>query len=264
MKFPARFISWIKACVTSAMLSVKVNGSLEGYFNAKSGLRQGDPISPYLFVIAMEVFSACIAKCTTGNNFKYHWGTKQVGLTHLTFADDIMMFCYGNDDSIQALMDGIRLFSNISGLIPNRDKSFAFFCNVPTAVEDLALNISGFQRGYLPITYLGLPLISTKLKARDCQPLVLRLCRRIEIWTCRFLSFAGRLQLIKAILFSIQGYWAAYLFLPKGVIKRIQSVLANFLWGGTSTSSKHHKVSWSDCCLPKNEGGLGIKSLEKM
>lgn len=209
----------------------------------------------------MEVLSACIKNATSNVNFKFHWGAKQLRISHLTFADDVLLFCYANEHSIAALMEGISSFSGISGLYPNKGKCSAFFCNVPTNIVNFALELTGFQKSTLPITYLGLPLISGKLNSRDCLPLVLKLCRRIEVWTCRFLSFAGRLQLIKSVLFSIQGYWSAYLFLPKGVLKKIQGILANFFWGGTSSSTKQHKVAWSDVCMPIAEGGLGIRNL---
>lgn len=76
--------------------SVKVNGTLEGFFNAKSGLRQGqgDPISPYLFVIAMEVLTACLQRTTASNDFKFHWHTKDLSISHLIFADDVMLYSW--------------------------------------------------------------------------------------------------------------------------------------------------------------------------
>lgn len=149
----------------------------------------------------------------------------------------------------------------MSGLRANPDKSLCFFCNVPSDIVNFALSLSGFQQGTLPIKYLGLPLITSTLTTSDCAPLVQRLCARIDSWTTKFLRHTGRLQLIKAVLFNIQGYWSAYVFLPKGVLKTIQSYLARFLWGGKYNETSQHKVAWSDCCLKKEEGGLGIRDL---
>lgn len=72
MQFPVKFVEWIKSCVTTSRLSVKVNGALEGFFKARTGLRQGDPLSPYLFVLAMEVLTACVDRAISSNQFSYH------------------------------------------------------------------------------------------------------------------------------------------------------------------------------------------------
>lgn len=95
MEFSAVFIDWVMTCITSCMLSVKINGALEGYFPARCGLRQGDPISPYLFVISMEVLTAYIKVTTTSPEFKYHWKSSSPAITHLVFADDILLFAKG-------------------------------------------------------------------------------------------------------------------------------------------------------------------------
>lgn len=261
MGFPQKFLNWVRACITSSMLSIKINGVLEGYFKSESGLRQGDPLSPYLFVLAMEVLTACIRKFTCSVDFKHHLGTKELDLSHLIFADDVLLFSKGDLTSVKLLMEGVHLFSSISGLQLNLSKCSVFFSKLPDEIRINILEHTGFTEGSLPITYLGLPLISGKLNSRCCTPLVQRLCDRIDKWTCRFLSIAGRLQLIKSILFAIQGYWSMYLFLPKNVLKKIQQLLANFLWGGTASNSVQHKVSWEDCCLPMSEGGLGIRNV---
>lgn len=172
MGFPTVFIDWFMICIRSCMISLKINGSLEGFFKAQSGLRQGDPMSPYLFVIAMEVLTACLAKTTASPDFKHHWQTKKLSITHITFADDVLLFCYGNEPSINLLMEGVRTFSSISGLQPNQSKSSCFFSSMKESVIQHTLEMTGFQRGCLPIKYLGLPLLSTQLYKRDCNALI--------------------------------------------------------------------------------------------
>lgn len=262
MGFPTKFIEWIKECVTTTMFSIKLNGYLEGFFKGESGLRQGDPLSPYLFVLAMEVFSACITKCTAELGFKYHWRTAEVNLHHIIFADDVFLFNRGESNSVSILMK-VQSFASLSGLVPNREKSTCFFANVNNTVMEDILVTTGFSRGTLPICYLGLPLITTKLVSRDCVSLVSKLCHGMEMWTAIFLNFSGRLQLIKSIIASIVGYWRMYVFLPKGVLKVINRMMFKFLWGGfyKPTGKCHYKVRWEDCYKPKGDGGLGIKNL---
>ena len=67
--------------------------------------------------------------------------------------------------------------------------------------------------------------------------------------------------MIKSVLFSVQVYWASVFILPKAVLKQIQATLRNFLWKGPDLLGGGHKVAWSEICLPKEEGGLGVKDL---
>lgn len=261
MGFPLTFVNWVMSCIGSCMISIKVNGSLEGYFQAGSGLRQGDPLSPYLFVIAMEVFSAFMKKATEKPGFQFHWKTKELGISHLIFADDVMLFCHGHITSINLVLDAVHEFSSVSGLHTNKDKSQCFLANVDDNTRSHAIAKSGFQLGRLPIKYLGLPLITTKLTSRDCTPLIMNLSSRIDSWVNKSLNHAGRLQLIKVVLFGIQGYWSSHLSLPKFALKKIQSLFVNYLWSGSCTSVKQVKVSWHECCYPKSEGGLGLRDL---
>lgn len=173
MAFPDRFIGWVKQCVTSSMISLKINGSLEGFFSSKSGLRQGCPLSPYLFVIAMQVLTCYLTQDLENDvNFNYHWRTKEIKLSHLIFAGDLFLFCRGDRYSISAILASVHRFSAASGLFPNPLKSQCFFSNVNTEIIDSTIQRSGFQIGTFPIKYLGLPLISSRLKKEDCIPLV--------------------------------------------------------------------------------------------
>ena len=158
-------------------------------------------------------------------------------------------------------MDSVFRFSKCSGLKLNNEKCQAFFCSVPEDIILSTIQTYGFARGALPITYLGLPLITSRLTKNMCAPLITRLCKRIDGWSVRVLRYSGRVQLITSVLQGIQGYWSMYLFLPNGVLKCIQSILAKFLWGGSLEGPCLYKVAWVDCCLTKQEGGLGIRDL---
>lgn len=261
MRFPEIFIEWVMSCISGCMLSVKVNGSLEGFFKARSGLRQGDPMSLYLFVLSMEVLSSVLRRQTAMPGFKFHWATKDLAISHLVFADDILMFCYGDSSSVESLLQGLNFFASCSGLIPNVHKSQCFFSSMNSDIVDHILSISGFQQGSLPIKYLGLPLLSTRLNYRDCMPLIVRIKARIDSWSNKSLNHAGRFQLIQVVLFGMLNFWTSHLFLPKAVIKSLQSLFVKFLWGGSSSNSKMAKVAWSACCFPKREGGLGFRDI---
>ncbi|GAV92767.1 zf-RVT domain-containing protein, partial [Cephalotus follicularis] len=123
------------------------------------------------------------------------------------------------------------------------------------------LNLTKFRQGILPVKYLGLPLITSRLTKRDCTPLIENILARVNSWTSRSLSYAGRLQLIKSTLASMQVFWCSTFLLPAAAIKDCERILRNFLWGNSGTTSKRSLVKWTNVCLPRQEGGLGLKSL---
>jgi len=259
---PQCMITWIKICISTAHYTINMNGELHGFFKSTRGLRQGDPLSPYLFVLAMEGLGGILRNATQDTSFRYHWHCKPNSITHLCFADDLMLFCNADTNSVGILKSCLDRFSQLSGLTINRAKSFLYLSGINRELQHEIQQQLGFQQGILPVKYLGVPLISTRLTHADCLPLVERIISRIKLWTSASLTYAGRLQLIQAVLFSIQVYWSSMFILPCATIRKIESILASFLWKGASLSSNGSKVSWSSICYPLQEGGLGIKSLK--
>ncbi|XP_059670944.1 uncharacterized protein LOC132316489 [Cornus florida] len=131
----------------------------------------------------MQVFSSIIDSTIASNPFKFHWRCKELGLTHLIFVDDVMLFCHGSPPSVQSLLLATNIFANVSGLRVNHNKSTVFLTGVPPNVESEILDLVGFEKGCLPIRYLGVPLISTMLKAHDCKALTDKITSRITHWT---------------------------------------------------------------------------------
>lgn len=89
---PDRFINWISICITTPTFSVSVNCNIGGFFKSSRGIRQGDTLSPYLFVLVMEVFFKLIETLYSSAQIGYHPNTTTLSISHLMFADDVMIF----------------------------------------------------------------------------------------------------------------------------------------------------------------------------
>ena len=262
--FPSKFISWIAECISTSRFSVSINGELVGFFGSTRGLRQGDPISASLFVLVMDALSTLIDNRVTSNsNFKYHWICEKTKTTHLCFADDLILFGGDSVHSADLLRRALLDFSTASGLSPNIDKSSIFIAGSNPLYKEAVVSLFGYLLGSLPVRYLGIPLLSSKLTAADCMELVDRITARIRSWTTKFLSYAGRLQLIQSVLFGIHSFWASLLLLPKSIILRIERIIRAYLWRGNDDRGGGAKVAWDDVTCPKQEGGLGLRSLEE-
>jgi len=261
-RFPQWIITRIMACVRTPRFSISINGELHGFFPGGRGLRQGDPMSPYLFTLIMEIFSGILNRRSSAKEFKYFWRCKSSKLTHLFFADDVFLFCQADWKSATILKRSLDIFSSWSGLLPNKEKSDIFLSGGDPSLRSRILLAFGFQEGKLPVRYLGVPIISKRLSKGDCVQLIDRITSRVRSWSHRFLSFAGRLQLIRSVLHAIQSYWTSVFTLPASVILGIENILRRFLWKGTSLATGGVKVAWADICLPREEGGLGIRSIK--
>lgn len=262
LNFPVQFIRLIMSCLSTAMFSINVNGKPEGFFPGKRGMRQGDPISPYLFVIVMEYFSRLLMSLDQDREFKHHRGCKALRLTHLSFADDLMMFCKGDRNSAIKMKAVFDQFSAVSGLKANLDKSCIFFCGVAEEVKGHLAAQLKIPSVTLPVRYLGVPLIPGRLKARDCKPLVEKIRGKLQNWTTKYLSFAGRCQLLKSVIMHMQVYWSMAFMLPRAVMQEIEQMCNRFLWSGKIDKKAITMVAWKKVCLPKCEGGLGLKQMQ--
>ncbi|GJX27994.1 RNA-directed DNA polymerase, eukaryota, reverse transcriptase zinc-binding domain protein, partial [Tanacetum coccineum] len=227
--FPSSMIQWIMVCISTPKFSICVNGERFGYFKRGRGLRQGDPISPYLFTLIMEVLNMFLKdEIAKERNFKYHFGCKKLKITHLCFADDLLVLSHGDTISISTIKRALEKFSKVFGLHPNMSKSTIFCGSLSEELRDEILSILLFQIGKLPVRYLGVPLMDKKIGVKDCKSLVDKVRKKLGDWKNKSLSYAGRGQLIASVL----------------------------------SSMGKAKVAWKDVYMPKEQGGLGIKPLE--
>ncbi|KAL0292780.1 UNVERIFIED_CONTAM: hypothetical protein Sradi_6973800 [Sesamum radiatum] len=257
--FPSQFISWVEQCVTTAAFSIALNGCLYGFFCRFTGLRQGDPISPYLFVLVMEILHVLLRlRIQPEGAFHYHWKCSVLGIINLCFADDVLIFCAGDISSVRLITEVLEEFARLSGLRINPSKSTIILSKSVQRDRQNILNLVGFQEGNLPIKYLGVPLTASRLTVADCRPILEKVSARLAGWAHLNLSLAGRAQLLKSVLASLHMYWSSVFLLPKSIIKIIEQRMRSFLWQGVSGSGLA-KVAWDQVCKTKEEGGLGIR-----
>ena len=121
---------------------------------------------------------------------------------------------------------------------------------------------TGMSQGSLQFRYLGVPLNSRKLTLTNCEPLLHQIKARFSSWSVKSLSFSGRLLLIKTVIAGITTFWCSAFILPKGCIKRINSLCSIFLWKGSIEGHNSARVSWETVVLTTRQGGLGVKDLQ--
>ncbi|KAL0284375.1 UNVERIFIED_CONTAM: hypothetical protein Sradi_7199300 [Sesamum radiatum] len=201
-------------------------------------------MSPFLFVLVMEVLSLITQQIIDQDGgFSYHWRCGDIRLFQLGFADDLLLFSKAETASVLVFKRALTMFADLSGLHANIQKSHLILSRAALPLRDALLATLDFQEGHLPLRYLGLPLLASRLTIADCQPILRKIDDRIKGWEGIMLSFAGRVQLIKSVLSALQVYWAMAFILPKHIIKEIEKRLRRFLWKG-STDVGYAKVSW--------------------
>lgn len=163
ISIPEIFITSIYQCISTASFSVSINGASCGFFRITRGIRQGDPMSPYMFVLAMEGLSRLLGSRFEPGNIGYHPRTYELKISHLMFADDVMIFFDDSSGSLHGITECLDDFASWSGLRINISKTELFHTGLnPSDSRDISAY--GFPIGTLPIRYLGLPLMSRKLR----------------------------------------------------------------------------------------------------
>lgn len=172
----------------------------------KKGAQTRWPFVSLLFTLCMEYFSRAMKLVGTHPDFQFHPRCRNLKLNHLCFANDLLMFCKGDKESVQLLLSSFARFSSTTGLQVNPAKSSIYCCGGTVSLREELVSVSGFGKGVLPFRYLGVPISTKNLNAADCELLVEKMVTKIKIWSSRHLSFAGRAQLINSVLMSICSY----------------------------------------------------------
>ena len=165
-------------CVKTTRYSIALNRGMFGSIEGQRGLRQGDPISPLLFVICMEYFSRIMIWVSEEKGFPYHTKCKGMKLNHLCFADNMLIFSKRDYQSVLLMLREMKSFLGSSGLTNNAAKSNIFSANMEQQELNDLCEVSGYAKGKLPFRYLGVPLSEKRL----LPVLVERMASRVRTW----------------------------------------------------------------------------------
>ncbi|XP_022861876.1 uncharacterized protein LOC111382204 [Olea europaea var. sylvestris] len=175
LDFPAKFIGWIMKCISTPTYSIVLNGDTEN------------------------------------SDFNYHLKCGPLKITHLAFADDLMLFARGDFMSVRILMNCLSKFEDVLGLRMNASKSSMFTTSIHGNDLEGIEALTNIPIGSLSFRYLGIPIAARKLKISSYNVLFNKLSAYICAWTKSSLSYVDRMELVRAILQGVVCFWPDFL-----------------------------------------------------
>ncbi|XP_030479177.1 uncharacterized protein LOC115696415 [Cannabis sativa] len=261
--FPPSFVSLIMKCISTTNLSFILNGAVYGSLKPSRGLRQGDPLSPYLFILCAEGLSSLFrnrqeAHILNGIAISRH----APAISHLFFADDSLLFCTADRNSCLALQDVFNIYSKASGKAINFSKSSILFSpNTDPNIRALFFQTFNLEDRPFGCKYLGLPQCLSRSKYHSFTFLSDKVASVLRSWSSKCFSRAGKEVLLRAVIQAFPAYAMACFRIPVKICKGIEAAMARFWWGSSGEARKVHWKSWKSLCQSKFRGGLGFRSL---
>ena len=237
-----------------------LNGIPGKQFQCKCGVRQGDPLSPLLFVIAADLLQSVVNQMFSHGTLTLPIPSHDQDFPIIQYVDDTIIFLTAKDEELVALKNMLLTFQQSTGLRVNFAKSSMIPLNIDDVEAARLAALLGCKLGQLPFTYLGLPLGTTRPRIVDFMPLVDALERRLTA-SSSMLNQGSRLQLLTSVLTSMPIYFLCSLQLPTGIIKQLDRIFRQCLWRGNSDAPKQSLAAWDLVCRPKEKGGLGVINL---
>jgi hypothetical protein len=244
------FCSWLCGTLRSAFTRVMINGTLGAPIQPARGVRQGDPLSPTLYILAMDSFRA-IVQWAVDHGLLADLGLNKNVPRASIYADDAVLFFRPIAQDLEVIEVAFHLFSESSVLQINLQKSSitGIRCDGET-IQRVVEHFHCIQKDF-PITYLGLPLSTGKLRRADIWPLIDKYSNKFKGWKPKFLRTSGRLTLTKSVLMVLPVHLLTVLPIPQWALDIINRRCRGFVWKGEDeVNGGHYLLPWTRVCTP--------------
>ncbi|GJY53975.1 RNA-directed DNA polymerase, eukaryota [Tanacetum coccineum] len=258
--FGSKWCSWIRGCLHSGMASVLLNGSPTSEFQFHCGLKQGDPLAPYLFILIMESLHLSLSRAIEAGIFKGIKIGSSLNISHLFYADDAVFIGEWSIANLSGITHILHCFSLLFGLSINLKKSHLLGVGIRSEDVNAAALYFGCSTMKTPFKYLGVMVGGNSSTFQAWDDTIGKLKARLSNWKLKTLSVGGRLTLLKSVLGSTPIYNMSIYKVPKSVLQTMESIRRNFFNGVQCDERKIVWIKWAKVLVSKKYGGLGVSS----
>nr|KAJ0203637.1 hypothetical protein LSAT_V11C500259620 [Lactuca sativa] len=265
MGFESKWRLWMNGCLESSRASVIINGSPTKECSMSKGVRQGDPLSPFLFIITMEELNQEMKTAVEKGIFDgIKFQQSKLCLSHLFYTDDALFIGEWSRRNIANLAQILRCFYVSSGLKVNFRKSKVYGVGAShTEVINLATPL-GCEPSSIPFTYLRIPVGENMNRRKAWEPIIDKFQAKMSTWKVRSLSFGGRLALAKAVPGNLPTFFMSIFVVPTGVIDTLERIRRKFIWSKEYDKKCICWVAWEKLISPWSVGGIGLGSIKSL
>ena len=265
MGFAPKWITLMTECISTVSYSILINGAPHGFIKPSRGLRQGDPLSPYLFLLCAEGLHSLIHKAKMKGELKgVSINRRGPKITHLFFAGDSLLFCKATTQDCDRIQEILHTYEQASGQQINLHKTTIFFSKstLPSVQQTIQTKLAVPAIKHYE-KYLGLPSFIGRAKYTTFAQIKERVWCKLKGWKTKLISQASREVLIKSVAQAIPSYAMSCFRLPTRLCSEIEVLIRKFWWGENGDKGKMHWIKWGDMCQSKTKGGMGFRELEK-
>jgi hypothetical protein len=254
-------LAWTQKILETTSTSILLNGVPGKNIYCNRGVRQGDPLSPLLFVLTADLLQCILNKAHAQRLFQMPIPSRDgSGFPILQYVDNTILIMRASQRELLCLKATLETFAQSTGLRVNHAKS----CMVPLNLEkEQAENLAwafGCRVQGLPLAYLGLPMGTTKPRVKHYAPLMKRVERQLT--SISMLTQVGKLQLVNSVLSSLPTYRMCSMSVPIAVLEDFDRARRQCMWRNSDCNAKSKPmVAWRKCTRPKRKGGLGVINL---